>query len=262
MNRTTLFSAVGPTAAAVVLLTPGAALGQTEFHLQLGKHMNPFTETGHQTTVVTFQNAAQWFWGDHFLFFDYTADGGDDGFNEKDLYGEWYPTLSLGKISGSRVGLGPIRDFSVLGGVNYGAHAKVLKYTPGFRASWDIPGFVFLNTDFARMIDASSGLDGGGAPATSDGYMFDVNWLAEWDVLGQTITFTGHAEYITAVTPEVGDAGRAWILAQPQLTIDVGRLMGRRGGRLMAGIEYQYWRNKLGTDLTERVVQLLVVWRL
>ena len=30
----------------------------------------------------------------------------------------------------------------------------------------------------------------------------------------------------------------------------------------MSGIEYQYWRNKLGTDVTESAVQFLVVWRL
>lgn len=246
----------------ILLAAPAAAAGQTEFQLQLGKLVDPFADTRHATTVVTFQNAAQWSWGDHFMFFDYTADGGNDGFNEKDLYGEWYPSLSLGKISGSRVGFGPIRDFALLGGVNYGSQAKVLKYTPGLRASWDIPGFIFLNTEFARMVDASSGAEHGGAPSTDDGWLFDVNWLATWEMLGQTFTFTGHAEYISAVTNEFGDEVRAWILAQPQLTLDLGRALGGDGGRLMSGIEYQYWRNKLGTDVSESVVQFLVVWRL
>ena len=248
--------------AAALLTAPGSAAGQTEFHLQLGNIANPFTDTQNGTVVVTFQNAAQWSWGDHFMFFDYTADGGNDGFNEKGLWGEWYPSLSLGKISGSRVGFGPIRDFAVLGGVNYGAHGRILKYTPGVRASWNIPGFVFLNTDFARLVDASSGVDGGGAPATEDGWMFDVNWLATWEMLGQTFTFTGHAEYIAEVMNELGTKDRAWILAQPQLTVDLGRMLGGGGGNLMTGIEYQYWRNKLGTDVTESVVQFLVVWQL
>ena len=261
MNPNTRLSA-GLPALILLLAAPGAAAGQTEFQLQLGKLVNPFSDTGHGTTVVTFQNAAQWSWGDHFMFVDYTADGGNDGFNEKDLYGEWYPSLSLGKIGGSRVGFGPIRDFALLGGVNYSSQAKVLKYTPGFRASWDIPGFIFLNTDVARLVDASSGVDNGGAPATDDGWMFDVNWLATWEMLGQTFTFTGHAEYIPAVMNELGDEVRAWILAQPQLTVDVGRILGGDGGRLMSGIEYQYWRHKLGTDVSESVVQFLVVWRL
>ncbi|WP_423925575.1 nucleoside-binding protein [Candidatus Palauibacter sp.] len=257
MKLTRPLAAVG-----FLLAVPGAAAGQTEFQLQMGSLVNPFEETSDGTVVVTFQSAAQWSWGDHFLFFDYSADGGNDGFNEKDLYGEWYPSLSLGKITGGRVGFGPIRDFAVLGGVNYSAQAKVLKYTPGFRASWDIPGFIFLNTEFARMIDASSGLDGGGAPSTSDGFMFDVNWLATWEMLGHSFTFTGHAEYISGVTNELGNNDLGWILAQPQLRLDVGRALGGGGGRLMTGIEYQYWRNKLGTDVTESAVQFLVVWRL
>ena len=30
----------------------------------------------------------------------------------------------------------------------------------------------------------------------------------------------------------------------------------------MVGLEYQYWRNKIGTDEDENTVQFLVVWRL
>ncbi|MXW55969.1 MAG: nucleoside-binding protein, partial [Gemmatimonadales bacterium] len=72
----------------LLLAAPAAAAGQAEFQLQLGKLVNPFTDTRHGTTIVTFQHAAQWSGGDHFMFFDYAADGGNDGFNEKDLYGE------------------------------------------------------------------------------------------------------------------------------------------------------------------------------
>jgi hypothetical protein len=30
----------------------------------------------------------------------------------------------------------------------------------------------------------------------------------------------------------------------------------------MVGVEYQYWRSKLGTDEDESIAQLLLVWRL
>ena len=46
------------------------------------------------------------------------------------------------------------------------------------------------------------------------------------------------------------------ILAQPQLRWDIG---GENG--LFVGIEYQYWSNKLGTEVDESVVQLLGVWQ-
>ncbi len=51
------------------------------------------------------------------------------------------------------------------------------------------------------------------------------------------------------------------ILAQPQFTWDLGRAILGAPHQLMAGIEYQYWRNKLGTDLDESIAQLLLVWR-
>ena len=35
--------------------------------------------------------------------------------------------------------------------------------------------------------------------------MFDVNWLATWEMLGHSFTFTGHAEYISGVTNELGN---------------------------------------------------------
>ena len=35
-----------------------------------------------------------------------------------------------------------------------------------------VPGFILLNTDF---IDASSGIEQGGAPRTTDSFMFDVS---------------------------------------------------------------------------------------
>ena len=74
MSLTRRLSALG-----FLLAVPGAAAGQTEFHLQMGSLVNPFEETSDGTVVVTFQSAAQWAWGDHFLFFDYTADGGTTG---------------------------------------------------------------------------------------------------------------------------------------------------------------------------------------
>ena len=41
----------------------------------------------------------------------------------------------------------------------------------------------------------------------------------------------------------------------------LGRALLGAPHRLLAGIEYQYWRNKLGTDRQESTAQLLLVWR-
>ncbi len=55
---------------------------------------------------------------------DFIDDGGEDGFNEKDAYGEWYPNLSLGKITGKDLAFGPFADFGLLAGVALGTDAN------------------------------------------------------------------------------------------------------------------------------------------
>ncbi len=247
--------------ASLVLATFGTSAAQTEFQYQYGKLTNPFSATREYTAILTVQHAQGWKLGDSFFFMDIIEDGGHDGFNEKNLYGEWYPTLSFSKLAGTKLRLGPIRDIALIGGINFDADADVLKYLPGVRVSWQVPGFAFLNTDMTGFIDASSGLARGGAPRTSDSFMVDVNWALPFEIGGQSFSVAGHAEYIGRTTDELGNPVRSWILAQPQLTWDLGAAVGA-ANRLLVGIEYQYWRNKLGRDNHDNVAQLLVVWRL
>ena len=82
------------------------------------------------------QHAGSWQLGDSFFFVDILNDGVHDGFNNRDIYGEWYPTLSFSKLADTEFRLGPIRDIALVGGINFDADADVLKYLPGMRASW------------------------------------------------------------------------------------------------------------------------------
>ena len=244
----------------LVALSALPSAAQTDFAWQYGRLVNPFTEGGTKetTSILTFQNASGWKYGGSFFFIDFIDDKANDGFNDKEFYGEWYPTLSLGKVSGRQITIGPVRDVSLIGGINFDGDANVLKILPGVQFSWSLPGFVFLNTDFTAIVDASDGIEGGGVPKTSDtGFMFDVSWLLPFKLGSASFAWTGHAEYISGVTSELGDKVRSWILAQPQFTVDV-----TGEGMLHVGVELQYWRNKLGTDNSELSPQLLVVLRM
>lgn len=243
-----------------LLAAQTAAFSQTEFHLQYGKHKNPFSAAAQPTFVFTVQQAAGWKLGESFFFIDYLNDDARDGFNDRDFYGEWYPTLSFGKLAGRELRVGPIRDFALIAGVNVGGDANVVKYLPGLRASWDLPGFLFLNTDLTAYIDANTGVEGG-APQTDNSFMFDVSWAWPFDVGNQSLAIVGHAEYLGRRTNEFGETVKGSILAQPQFTWDLGKAIGVPE-QLMVGIEYQYWLNKLGTDQDESTAQLLLVWRL
>ena len=102
---TYLFRRVRHASLAVLLLAaPSAAAAQTEFQFQYGSLDNPFSGESEQTVILTFQHALSWSLGDSFFFTDFIDDVAVDGFNDRDFYGEWYPTLSLGKLSGRTVG--------------------------------------------------------------------------------------------------------------------------------------------------------------
>ena len=247
---------LGPLLATLLLAAaPSASQAQTEMHFQYGSLTNPFAETSTGTAVLTIQHASFWRFGDNFFFVDVSDDGGNDGFNDKDAYGEWYPNFSLGKLSGSDLGFGPFADFGVFAGIAMGMDANVLQWLPGARISWNLPGFIFLNTDFMMAVDGTDGLDGGSPPEQDNRMVIDINGLLPFNLGSQSFSISGHAEYAVATTNELGSVP-ASILAQPQLRWDIG---GQNG--LFIGLEYQYWSNKLGTEVDESVVQLLGVWQ-
>lgn len=237
---------------------PAAAAAQTEFQWQYGRLLNPFSGETAATRILTIQQAAFWSHGESFFFLDILGDDLGDAFNDRTIYGEWYPTLSLGKLTGTTVGGGPLRDIQVIGGLNMESDADVIKMLPGVRASWAVPGFFFVNTDFMVAFDT----DGGIVPKNDPVFVFDMSWGASFDLGSQTFSFAGHAEYTGATTNAAGAPVKSWIFTQPQLTWDVSKALNGEGGHLFLGIEYQYWRNKLGADNTENTIQLLVVWRL
>ena len=165
-------------------------------------------------------------------------------------------------MTGKTVGGGPLADVGFIAGLNAAGDAKVVKYLPGLRLAWKAPGFIFLNTDQMLYVDDSSGVGAGGAPKTDDSYAFDVNGLFLFSIGEQSFQITGHLEYIWGTTNEFGVKSGGTILAQPQFRWDAGKAFGGDAGKLVAGIEYQYWSNKLGTEEDESAVQLLLVWQL
>jgi len=229
----------------------------TEFQFTYGELDNAFTPESPNTFVWTLQHASGWKYGDNFFFVDLISPEGGD----LDAYSEIYMNLSLGKISGKDLSLGPIRDFGILGGLNFAAEAKVRVWLPGVRLAWDLPGFAFANTDFMAYLTDNSGGEGA-APREKDSWMVDFNFATKSLALGPTKwNLEGHVEYVGARDNEFGRT-REWILAQPQLRLDLGDLIGIGANQLFAGVEGQFWMNKLGSDKDESAVQALLVWRL
>jgi nucleoside-specific outer membrane channel protein Tsx len=239
----------------------------TELLYQNGRLDAPTFAGGgtHRTTVFTLQHASGWKYGDNFFFIDHLNDGHPDGFDDGDFYGEIYLNFSLGKIASKQVGVGAIKDVGLIAGVNADADANVLKYLPGIRLSWDVPGFAFLNSDITAYIDRSDGVRVGtsNAPSEDNSYMIDISWAYPFSIGDYDFSIEGHMEYIGARTNEFGGDVSAWFLAQPQLRFDIGKAIANNPNQVFVGVKWQYWRNKLGDrDTDESSVMALLVWRL
>ncbi len=229
-----------------------------ELHVQYADTLQPFAAPGTKsdTLIFTLQHASGWEYGGHFFFVDHTRVDNDTSF-----YGEWYPTFSSKKIFDISYS-GLLRDMSLVLGVNAAPDSNIVKYLPGLQLEWNVPGFNFFNTLITAYIDDSEGLDSGGAPREGNSWMFDAAWQYPLEVGNQAFSIEGHAEYISSRETEIpGVTTRHWILAQVQLRWDAGKALNWQADRFFLGLEYQFWRNKLGTDQNESVAQALAVWR-
>jgi len=241
------------TAAAVCVQS--SEWSDNEIHYQKGDLDRAYRRGRDNTTTITFQHASGWKYGATFLFIDHLSTQGNS-----DLYGEFYTTLSLAKISGKKTSIGPLSDIGVVFGVNVAADANVKKYLPGMSFSWEVPGFNFFTTLVTAYIDDSKG---DVAPREGDSYMLDWSWDLPFQVGRHSFSVTGHMEYIHRRKNEFGATVESWLLSQPQLRYDLGKGLFKVPNHLFIGIEYQYWHSKLGDKKTnENAAQILLVWKL
>ncbi len=237
-----------------------ASWSKTQLHINRGDITNPFTSLEAGTTNVSLQHASGYDYGDNFFFIDYLNDDLEDDYQDRDFYGEWYSTFSLSKISGNDFSFGAISDVGLTAGFNASGEAKVLKYLPGVKVNWQAPGFSFLSTLVTAYIDDNEGIARGGAPSETNSWMLDIAWGYPFTIGSQHFNITGHIEYIAERENELGNDVKAWILAQPIITWDLGNAIDMKKDTLLIGLEWQYWHNKLGTDTNESVPQLHVEW--
>ncbi len=256
-------------------LSLAATWSTTEVQAQRGNLNKAFQGGGGSaetdgTTILTFQHASGWKYGDNFFFFDHLnygrtdADKAADTAKDDEIYGEWYSNFSLGSISGSDLSFGPIKDVGIIAGFNFSQEVDTLYYLPGIRLALDLPGFAFANIDTTLYIQDGSNKFG---IREDSAYMIDFNWAFPFRIGNTNWSIQGHVEYIAGADQEISGTKigerESWILAQPQLRIDIGDVIGSTPDQLFLGIEYQYWKNKLGDkDTDESVPQLLIVWRL
>lgn len=243
-----------------------------EIHLQKGDLKQTATNRGERdTTIITFQHASGWKYGDNFFFIDYLDyEKKDPGTTDGDeFYGEWYPNFSIGKMTGKEIKFGLVKDIGITLGFNFAPEVDSWWFLPGVRFDLDIPGFAFSNLLISGYENHSNADDSATDFVIFDegsSYMVDFSFAYPFKIGSTNWTVEGHVEYIDGRSQRntFGNTKlKSHVLAQPQIRMDLGEVLFDMKETFYVGIEYQYWRNKLGEDgLRDNTAQLLAVWRL
>jgi len=210
-----------------------------------------------EKSILTFENTRAWSWGSSYLFVDVLRSWSDADANAKEAYGEWYPSMSLRKVSGRQPSEKLIRDVSVTLGFNGGVRTTgpaPFVILPGVTVELNIPAFEFFSLGTYVYIDRGR-FEGHLTGCSSTSYQVTPSWSLPFSIGQAAFNFRGFADVIGSH----GDCAFQ-VLAQPELKLDVSRLW-HNPGRMWAGVQLYYWHNKYGLDdLEDAVVMPVVAW--
>jgi len=193
-------------------------------------------------SVASFTHASGTFYGGQFYFFDATI-AKDKSVS---IYGEWSPTLSLGKVLNRNLSMGPLRDYSLSGTLEFAP--KNVNRLVGVGFDLNIPKFAFFT--FTPYFRDDPSLSGGTWQVTTV-------WSLPFSFGPANFQFDG---FIDWAGKEGADANTSVmnIQAQPALLFDLSSFVGKKEA-LMVGTEFLYWKNKYGIQgLTESQPQLCI----
>ncbi|MFT5396689.1 MAG: nucleoside-specific outer membrane channel protein Tsx [Gammaproteobacteria bacterium] len=196
--------------------------------------------------TITFEHADGWKYGENFLFVDFIQRD-DVGLA---VYGEFYPRLSLNKLTDNNMSFGLFKDFSIVGGINAGSEPSsdpFMAYLFGGGISFDIPHTEYIKLDIMAYKNDD---------VNSLGVQITPVWSVPFSIGGLDFKFRGFLDWLSAGAT----GGEDSILTQPQLLLDVGNLIGHKN-QFYAGIEYWYWHNKFGIKgVTEQSAQATLMY--
>lgn len=189
--------------------------------------------------TFTFEHVSGWTAGDLFLFLDsihYNGKGNDDGHDDSSFYGELSPRLSLGKLTGTDIGVGPVKDVLLAATYEFG-EGDVESYLIGPAVDLAVPGFDYLNLNLYRR-EADGDRDGDGV------WQVTPVWAFTLPVGRSDLLIDGFMDWVV----DNDDSYHANLHFNPQIKYDLGKALNWGEKQLYVGIEYDYWKDKYGVD--------------
>lgn len=206
-----------------------------------------------EQSIISFEHASGWKYGDNHLFVDVTAPDKEG----TEVYGEWSTRVAPGRFFDITAKEGLFKEAFLTAEYDFGnsggfciddevveLETRVLLY--GGAIDLNLPGFNFFQLNVQVRDDDNQ-----------DGQTYQITpvWGMNFDIAALSFEFSGFIDF-------AGDEGdsEANILAQPQLLLDVGEFFNAPKS-LYVGTEYQYWENKYGVKgIDESFAQAMVKW--
>lgn len=223
----------------------------------------PFASS-HERDLITLEHFQDNKWGDLFLFVDFmnlaTEGRGypETGF---DLYGEVNPRLSWGKLTGTPVKFGPVKDVFLYSGmlefgtsdslanINHAFGANLdktqLRQLHGVALDLDLPGFAYSSINFFWRDDTDY---------RGSTWQITYVWGIPFKLAGCDFIFKGFADFNGA------EGGLSETFhTSPQLMLDLGAKLFGKKSTLWVGTEVDIWINEYGVKGQDDVVPQVVL---
>lgn len=267
MNRPHLIrkAALAASAAALTLSVSAQAADWSDTSLGW-RYGTKFQEPGNgqdiAKNIFSLEHASGYKYGSNFFNVDMLvsdgkdpAAGGNGSGGAHEVYVVYRHTLDFGKVFGANLGTpGVIRGYGLEAGFDlnskddpFGARKRMLVIGPA--VMFDVPGFLQFALLFSHEKNHTA------FPALSQDMtfkwnnIFEFSWGIPFAAGGIPFKFQGYAQYETAKGKDYfGADTKPEPHADFSLMVDVGAVAGGAKNTFMAGVEYEYWKNKFGND--------------
>ena len=207
--------------------------------------------------ILALTNVTGYKYGTTFINIDFLqSDHNDPGdgiaghAGAQEVYGVFRTTVEIGKVSGAKLAMGPIRGYGVTAGFdintkNDGYGSKKRMAVIGPTVMMDVPGFLNLSVLLFDESNAPTGI------AKRYHYKNHAAFEADWGIaIGSLpLTFNGYAQFITSKgRDEFGGQTAPESHIDADLMLDAGSVAGLSKKTWLVGVEYEYWHNKFGNS--------------
>lgn len=208
-------------------------------------------------TDFTFENTAAKRWWSSYLFIDVLRSFSEADANAKDVYGEWYPSMSLRGVARKPPLAGLVRDVSLTVGLNTGARStgpSPFVVLPGTTIALNVPGFAFFTVGTFAYVDRGQ-FQGQPTGCRATAYQVTPSWSLPFAVGRARLRFDGFVDFIGRHAECASQ-----VLSMPLLKLDLSVLWGRQN-QVYVAMKTVYWHNKYGIQgLQDKLLLPVLIW--